>query len=160
MHWKGWPAIRLAVVPKIRISLSLLLLGSGRCGYACYYWRPGLGHLWCQTWKSLTNGDTRTGGKSGSSFLQLSSLFKSSTTGGPDLVSSNNTHTLIFQILIVNDWERFLNWALQPVLQPVSLWQSVLFKRFWFNSNGCLIGRCWCLHSEKQITVWAYLNMF
>ncbi len=29
----GWPAVRLAVLPKSRIFLSLLLLGSGRWGY-------------------------------------------------------------------------------------------------------------------------------
>ncbi len=38
-----------------------------------------------------------------------------------DLVSSSNMHTLSFQILIVKDWEGFLFWALQPVLQPVAL---------------------------------------
>ncbi len=61
----GLLAGRQAVVPKLRILLSLLLLGSGRWGYVCYYWRPGLGHPWYQ-WKSLTNGVMRIGGKSGS----------------------------------------------------------------------------------------------
>ncbi len=46
--------------------------------------------------------------------------------GSPDQVSSNNMQTLIFQILIVNEWERFLIWALQPVLQPVSLSAHVI----------------------------------
>ena len=55
-YFKGLLAGRLAVVAKLRIFLSLLLLGSGRWGYACHYWRPGLGYPWCQTEKSLTNG--------------------------------------------------------------------------------------------------------
>ena len=59
----GW---KLAVLPKLRIFLGLLLLGSGRWGYAWYYWRPGLGHSWCQTWESLTNEEMRIEGKSGS----------------------------------------------------------------------------------------------
>ena len=37
--YKGWPAVRLAIVPKIGISLSLLLLWSRRYGYACYWER-------------------------------------------------------------------------------------------------------------------------
>ncbi len=37
---KGWLAVRLAIVPKIVISLSLLLLWSRRYGCSCYYWRP------------------------------------------------------------------------------------------------------------------------
>ena len=41
-QFKGLLALarRLSVVPKLRIFLSLLLLGSVRWGYACYYWRP------------------------------------------------------------------------------------------------------------------------
>ncbi len=42
---KGWPAVRLAVVPKIGMSLVLLLLWSRRYGYACYYWRHAYPHL-------------------------------------------------------------------------------------------------------------------
>ena len=65
------------------------------------------------------------------SFLHLSSFSQFGTMGGPDLVSSSDMHTLIFQILIVKDWERFLIWALQPVFQPVALSIGIVA-----NSNG------------------------
>ncbi len=122
---KGWLAVRLAVVPKIGMSLVLLLLWSRRYGYACHYWRPRLGHPRCQTWKSLTTVEIQMGWKSGSQF---------GTMGSPDLVSSSDMHTLTFQILIVKDRERFLFWALQPVLQPVALYADLLVQqRSWDN---------------------------
>ncbi len=39
--------------------------------------------------------------------------------------ASSDMHTLTFQILIVKDLERFLFWALQPLLQPVALWTKI-----------------------------------